>query len=180
VCAQLRKNKSDEARTAKRFRWSRSSTDRQQFNEVRSVARDLIYKSRADVLKTKVIESAGNSKKMWNTARQLLYSTPVRTLSDEDCATMSGIFCQLFADMVARSQQENSEITQIMNQSLFQTSRPYTVSPLVAFADASPTDVLKVLSLLPNKTYLRLVTYLRHRCWNRAPTSSHLIDCPSH
>jgi len=47
----------------------------QQFNEARSDAHDLIYKSLADVLKAKVIESAGDSKKMWNTAQQLLHST---------------------------------------------------------------------------------------------------------
>jgi len=123
---------SDEARTAKRtcrrferrFRRFGSSTDRQQFNEARSVARDLIYKSRADVLKAKVGDSAGDSK-MWNTKRQLLHSTPARTLSDEDCSKMSGTFCQIFTDKVARIQQEISEITQTMNQSLFQMPRPY-------------------------------------------------------
>jgi len=100
---------SDEARTAKqtcqwferRFGRSGSSTDRQQFNEARSVAHDLIYKSHTDVLKAKVIESVGDSK-MWNTARQLLHSTPARELSDEDYATMSGTFCQFFTDKVAR------------------------------------------------------------------------------
>jgi len=59
--------------------------DRQQFNEETSVARDLIYKSCADILKAKVIESAGDSKKMWNTALQLLHSTPAHILSNEDC-----------------------------------------------------------------------------------------------
>jgi len=111
---------SDEARTAnrtcrrfeRRFRRSGSSTDRQQFNEARSVACDLIYNSRADILKAKVIESTGDSKKMWNTTRQLLYSTTARTLSDEDCATMLGTFCKFFTVKVARIHQEKSEITQ--------------------------------------------------------------------
>jgi len=151
---------SDEARIAKRtcrrferrFRRFGSSTDRQQFNEARSVARDLIYKSRADFLKAKVIESAGDSKKMWNTARQLLHITPARTLSEEDCSTMSGTFRQFINDKVARIQQEISEITQTMNQSLFQMPMPYIGSPLVAFPDVSSADVLKVLSSLPNKS----------------------------
>jgi hypothetical protein len=57
----------------RRFRRSGSPYDKQQFNEARSVTRGLIYKSRADVLNAIFIESAGDSKKMWNTARQLLH-----------------------------------------------------------------------------------------------------------
>jgi len=179
---------SDEARTAKRtcrrferhFRRFRSSTDRQQFNEARSVARDLIYMSRADVLKAKVIESAGDSKKMWDTARQLLHSTPARILSNEDCTTMSGTFCQFFTDKVARIQQEISEITQTMNQSQFQTPRPYTGSPLVAFPNVSSADVLKVLSSLPNKSSPCdiLPTSLLKSCADVfAPLIAHLTNC---
>jgi len=107
----------------------------QQFNEARPVIRDLIYKSRTNVLKAKVIESAGDSKKMWNTARQRLHSTP---------ASMPGTFCQFFTNKVACVQQEIFEISQTMNQSVFQTSRPYTGSPLVAFPDvSSATSLLK-------------------------------------
>jgi len=177
---------SDEALTAKRtcrqfkrrFRRSGSSTDRKQFNEARSVARDLIYQSRADVLKAKVIESAGDSK-MWNTARQLLHSTPARTLSNKDCATMPATFCQLFTDNVARIQQEISEIIQTMNQSMFHTSRSYTGSPLVACPDVSSADVLYVLSSWPNKSSPRdiLPTSLLKSCADVfAPLITHLTN----
>jgi len=110
-----------------------------------------VYKSSADVLKAKLIELAGNSKKMWNTARQLLHSTPARTLSNEGCAMMSDTFCQFFTDKVARIQQEISEITQTMNQSLFQMLRLYTGSLFVAVFNIS-AHVLQVLSSLPNKS----------------------------
>ena len=89
-------------RLERRFRRSGSPSDKQQFHEARLVARDLIYKSQSDVLKAKVIESAGDSKKMWNTARQLLHNVPAPTLRDEDCAAMSNTFCKFFIDKVAR------------------------------------------------------------------------------
>jgi len=112
-------------------------------------------------LKAKVIESAGDSKKMWNTA----------------CTATAR---QFFADKVARIQQETSEITQTMNQSRFQTPRPYTGSPLVAFPDVSSADVLKVLSSLPNKSSPRdiLPTLLLKSCADVfAPLIAHLTNC---
>ena len=137
-------------RLERRFRRFGSSLDRQQSHKVRSVARDLIYKSRADVLKAKVIESAGNSKKTWTTARQLLHSTPAPTLCDEDCATMSSTFCEFFTDKAAHIQQEITKFTRTVNQSLFQTLMLYVGSPLVAFTDVSSANVLKLLCSLPN------------------------------
>jgi hypothetical protein len=163
----------------RRFRRSGSSSDKQQFHEARSVARDLIYKSRADVLKAKVIEAVGDSKKMWNTARQLLHSTPAPTLCDEDCAVMSNTFCQFFIDKVARIKQEITEITRTVNESLFQTPRQYVGSPLVAFTDVTSADVLKLLCSLPNKSSPRdvLPTPLLKSCADVfAPLIAHLMN----
>jgi len=128
----------------------------------------------------KVFESAGASKKMGNAARQLLHNTPARTLSDEDYATMSDTFCQFFTDKVDGMQQEISEITQTMNQSLFQTPRSYTVSPLVAYPDVSLADVLKVLSSWPNKSSPRDIlptSLLKSYAYVFAPLIAHLTNC---
>ena len=150
-------------RLERRFRRSGSPSDKQQFHEARSVARDLIYKSRADVLKAKVIESAGDSKKMWNTARQLLHSVPAPTLRDEDCAAMSNTFCQFFIDKVARIKQEITDITRTVIESQFQMPRLYVGSPLVAFTDVTSADVLKLLCVR-YVISLHLVIFFRHHC----------------
>ena len=63
---------STEARTAKRtyyrlerhFQRIKTPLDKRKFVQARSITRDLINKSRADVLTVKVNESAGNPKKM--------------------------------------------------------------------------------------------------------------------
>jgi hypothetical protein len=75
-------------RLERHFRRTRAPSDKQAFVQARSIARDLINKSRANALMAKVNESAGDSKKMWNTTRKLLHSNPVTSMSDYKCASM--------------------------------------------------------------------------------------------
>ena len=46
------------------FQWAKTPLDKQMFVQARSIARDPINKSRADVLTAKVNKSTGNPKKM--------------------------------------------------------------------------------------------------------------------
>jgi hypothetical protein len=97
---------SNEARTAKRicrrlerhFRRTRAPSDKQAFVQARSIARDLIKKSRADALTAKVNDSAGDPKKMWNTTRKFVHSKLVTSMSDDECASMSNALSQFFSD----------------------------------------------------------------------------------
>jgi hypothetical protein len=143
-----------EARTAKRtcrrlerhFRRTKTLSDKQKFVQSRSIARELINKSRADVLTAKVNESTGNPKKMWNTTRQLLHSKPVSNMSDDECASMSSVFCQFFSDKVTRIQHVIADIIITISDSSLQTSRPFAGSPLTAFTSVSPAEVHKLIN----------------------------------
>ena len=128
---------SNEARTAKRtcrrlerhFRRTRTPSDKQAFVQSRSIARDLINKSRADALTAKVNESAGDSKKMWNTTRKLLHSKPVTSMSDDECASMSSALGQLFSDKVGRIQHTIADFIKTISCGSVQMVRPFIGSP---------------------------------------------------
>jgi len=152
---------------------SGSSTDSQQFNEARSVAHDLIYHSRADVLTAKVIKSAGDSKKMWNTARQLLHSTPAH--QHAHWAMKTGLRCRVhsISSSPIRLLAYNRKSLKSLKQWTISCSRRQGHTPAL---HSSPSRMFHQQMCqrcwARGRTSLRLVTYFRHRCWNRAPTCS--------
>jgi len=197
ICAPLRTGtqrrgkhdrsfQSDEARTAKRtcrrlerhFRRTGAPSDKQTFVQARSIARDLINKSRADALTAKVNESAGDSKKMWNTTRKLLHSKPVTNMSDDECASMSRAFSQFFIDKVARIQHAIAEFIKTVSCPA-QMLRPFVGSPLSVFTSVSSAEVVKLIRTMPNKLSPRdvLPTSLLKSCMDEfAPVIAHLTN----
>ena len=155
------------ARTCRRlerhFRRTRAPLDKQVYVQARSVARDLIKKSRADALTAKVNESAGDSKKTWNTTRKLLHSKPVTSMSndecasmssgaisdvtsdvtsmsDDECASMSSASSQFFSDKVAGIQHAIADFIKTISCCPVQMLRPFVGSPLLVITSASSAD----------------------------------------
>ena len=136
-------------------------------------------KSRADALTDKVNESAGDSKKMWNTTRKLLHSKPVTSMSDDECASLSSAFSQFFSDKVARIQHSIADFIKTFSCGPVQTLRSFVGPPLLGFTSVSSAEVVKLIGSMPNKSSPRdvLPMSLLKSCPDEfAPVIAHLTN----
>jgi hypothetical protein len=151
----------------RRYRRSGSTSDKTEFIRAHAAARQLINSSRADTLKSQVAGSAGDAKKLWQTTRKLLHSTPPSAMTDEDCAQLSTSFCQFFCDKIVRIQKTIADEFGSLSISRSRTpTREYVGPRFETLQRVSTTDVVKLVGKMPNKSSPRdfLPTSLLRSC----------------
>jgi Reverse transcriptase (RNA-dependent DNA polymerase) len=98
-----------------------------------------------------VTASHGDPRQMWRMTKNLFHSNPPCTLDDDQCQTMSSTLCTFFMDKVNRIHASIMTTVQSLNNERFQ-SRNFNGQPMDSLSDVVPSDVLKLISKLPNKS----------------------------
>src|SRR5664279_1691471 len=101
LSAEARDAKRLRRRLERRYHRTRLAVDKQAFTNARKAARDSIMKSRADNIRTKMLEVNGDHRATWRMAQKLLHSKPPIYQDDADCARLSTSFSQFFIDKLS-------------------------------------------------------------------------------
>jgi len=150
---------SDEARQAKqlrrrlerRYRRTGLESDRRTYLSACSAARDSITKSRADHIKSKLNDVAGDIGTTWRTAQSLLHNNHKVVYSDAECASLVSTFCQFFVDKVNRIRDNTAAALQSTVRCVF-TDRPYLDPKLSSFQMVADEEVRRLLSAMLSKS----------------------------
>jgi len=150
---------SDEARQAKqlrrrlerRYRRTGLEADRRAYISACTAARDSITKSRADQIKSKLDEVAGDVGATWRTAQSLLHNNHKVVYSDAECAHLVSTFCQFFVDKVNRIRDNIAAALQSTVRRAF-TDRLYLGPALSSFQPVTTEEVRRLLSAMPSKS----------------------------
>jgi len=168
-------------RLERRFRRTGSSVDRAAYVAARSVAREKITASRADLLSQRVAATADDPKKMWSTTRQLLHSAPPTDLHDVDCKEMANSFSSYFVDKIADIRKQIRSALKLVESgvSVATRSRTFTGTLLSAFDVVTVDEVIKLINSLPNKSSpldVLPTSLLKSSCDIFAPAIAHLAN----
>jgi len=128
-----------------------SESDRRAYQSACSAARDSITKSRADHIKSKLDDVAGDIGATWRTAQSLLHNNNKVVYSDAEYASLVSTFCQFLVDKVNRIRDNITSALQSTARRVF-TDRPYLGPTLSSFQMVAVDEVHRLLSAMPSKS----------------------------
>jgi len=111
---------------------------------------DSIVKSRADHIKSKLDDVAGDIGATWRTAQSLLHNYNKVVYSDAECVSLVSTFCQFFIDKVNRIRDNIAAALQSTVRRVF-TDRPYLGPMLSSFQMVADEEVRCLLSAMLSK-----------------------------
>jgi hypothetical protein len=96
--------------------------------------------------------AAGDSRRLWRTAKQLLHSSPPVNLNNDDDVSLCNEFSAFFSDKVARVRTAAAAVVDecIGGSYCHTTDKQHTGSLLSAFSNVTVAEVAKLLNQLPN------------------------------
>lgn len=150
---------SQEARQAKRlrrqlerrYRRTRSDSDRRAYRAANVAARSAIMKSRADLISHQLFVNAGDQRALWQTSQRLLHSRPSIYYSDDECSSLVSTFGGFFTDKLSRiSDTVASTLDSV--PPIEPISRSHDGPPLTEFRPVTELDVHRIIAKMKSKT----------------------------
>jgi len=126
-------------------------SDRRTYLSACSAVRDSITRSRADHIKSKLDEVAGDVGATWRTAQSLLHSNHQVVYSDAECANLLSTFYQFFANKVNRIRDSIAMELQSTFRHIL-TDRPQLGPTFSPFQPVTTEEVRRLLSAMPSKS----------------------------
>jgi len=99
---EARAAKQRRRRLERRYRRTRTASDKRAYDAAVSAAHDSIMTSRAECFREQLAEAQGDHRATWRVANRLLHSKPSTYYSDDDCARLSSTFSRFFVDKLRR------------------------------------------------------------------------------
>jgi len=172
---EARAAKQRRRRLERRYRRTRTASDKRAYDAAVSAAHDSIMKSPAECFREQLAEAQGDHRATWRVANCLLHSKPSTYYSDDDCARLSSMFSRFFVDKLKRigdtvpanltSSSATAGLVRLHSGPLVDDFRPVTTAEVQRLlvkmpSKSSPLDIVPT-SLLKSCSDIFAVTIAR-------------------
>ena len=123
---------------------------KQAYKSAKEAAKLAILNSKASSIKEE-LNSNANPRSMWRSLNRILHSRPQQHYSDAECQSLVTSFNTFFISKIANIHQSIANTLASSSTSSF-PPRQFSGASLSTLPPVSPTEVLKAISALPNKT----------------------------
>lgn len=178
LSAEARDAKRRCRRRERRYRRTKSTTDRLAFQAERKAARDAITRSRSDAIRERFSDVAGNSAATWQAVRDVLHRGHRPVYTDSQCQTLASGFSQYFTDKLERIHESIASCLRQSSEPAFH-GRRHTGPTLSQLRPTTAAEVRKVLmstQLKPSPVDVLPTSLLRSSVDIFAPVFAHIAN----
>ena len=132
------------------YRSKGTGAAKQAYKSAKEAAKLAILNSKASSIKEE-LNSNANPRSMWRSLNRILHSRPQQHYSDAECQSLVTSFNTFFISKIANIHQSIANTLASSSTSSF-PPRQFSGATLSTLPPVLPTEVLKAISALPNKT----------------------------